>query len=285
MVSCGCIKVTPHPLTIAAGETALVRLTADLTRRPPTQIGWPERKFSYEITPTRAGRDWRHQAGWAFRGVVKSRVTLDMTYLDLGDAPVYGLTGVTRTVRARTHVPAETLEATIDPKVAVAAVTRSARSPSEFDIAIEITPTLPVGRFETMLAVVVVTPEGERLPGISIPIKGEVRPEISPLPARLLLGTHRLGEEVASDIVLQNPTGCAYTIERLETDSLDVTAKVVAGADIKGVTVRVIQRIASEGEHKSALKAFLKKRDGTSSVVAMEVWYHGVRDLHSPLGK
>jgi hypothetical protein len=103
---------------------------------------------------------------------VKSRVTLDMTYLDIGEAPVHGQSGLTRNVHARMHVPTETLEAAIDPKVATATVTRNADSPSEFDITLGITPTLAVGPVQTTFAVTVVTPAGERLPGVTIPVKG-----------------------------------------------------------------------------------------------------------------
>src|SRR5207245_1704109 len=115
--------------TIPAKQTERIRVKLDLTERHPSLIGLSQRDGRWEVTPYFGPTAQRQrQTTWELKGVIRSRVTLNVTQIHFGESPVQGQPAVSRKVLASVHVPYSKIEATCDPKVAAVAIHRVANS-------------------------------------------------------------------------------------------------------------------------------------------------------------
>ncbi len=274
-VSCGCIAVEPRSLNVPAGQTAKVHLTLDLSKRTPWSLGVAERPLNLQVFPV-LGPQGPSADAWVLVGKIHSRVTLDAQTLEFGDAPVQGQTPVVRKVAATAHVPIRELAVEARPPLADIQMSRDSADPSKYVLAVSPKPTLPPGRFQFELIVDAVGPEGERLPGAQMTVRGDMQPEVRALPSRLLLGSRPVGETAEAVVVLQIPAGSGWTVDHLETESSQVEVKVVAAPAVRdGSAFQVRQVIAREGDHSSTVRFFIRKPGQDPTVLSMEVAYHG----------
>jgi hypothetical protein len=275
VASCGCLMVEQHTLAIPAGETATVRLKLDLTHRALHELGQAVRPLHVEIRPFCKGVV-SQESGWLLHGVVKSALTLDTLSLHLGDALVSGAAPFSRKVRATMHVPGGSLRATANPDLVTVDVRQSPGETNEFELDIAPRKGLPVGPFTCNLKLEVVSPAGEVLPGATLPIRGTTQPPVRALPARLLLGSRRIGSTAQATVTLQVPEGENWRVDHIEVESTDVVVDAVAVAGIPaGRTYRVRQRIVLEGPQTSAVRFVVRKGGGPLEIVAMAVCYDG----------
>jgi hypothetical protein len=273
--SCGCVQVEPRSLTIPAGKTATVGLKLDLTHRSRADAGRAERPFVVEITPIQKTTG-PGQQGWRLHGQVKSRVTLDMPSLPFGEEAVQGQATPARKVVATVHVPMQRLEAVVDPAVVTARVIPDAKEPNRFVLNIVPLPSLPTGPFTATVAVDVISPTGERLPGAVLPITGDVRPEVRAVPAQLFLTAKPVGQTADAVVVLQAPKDSDVMVDHVETDSTDLTVEPAAVPDVaSGRAFRVSRRATQEGEQVDVV-TFVLRRPGQEAVrLAMKVFSRG----------
>jgi hypothetical protein len=274
-VSCGCLKVEPRSLAISPGMTEVVRIKLDLTARSHGEIGLARRSLGIEITPIlKSG--WPRGSGWKLQGVIKSRITLDMLSLHFGETIVDGQPPIPRKVIATVHVPTMGLEAIVGTKSVDVQVSRRTQDPDQFEVVVTPQPSLAPGPFESRVTLNLRTPEGGTLPGVILPIAGQVQQEVRPLPARLLLGPKSIGETAETYVVLQALAGAKVAIERIETDSPDihVEAAPVRGSPA-GRTFRVKQRVTKLGDQVSSIRFIIHKPGKSPITAAVEVHYLG----------
>jgi hypothetical protein len=275
-IGCDCLAVTPRSLTIPARQNATVSLDLDLAHRSPVDLNAARRPFAVEVTPVTKSF-FSRQPGWRVRGVILSRVTLDALSVHFGETPVHGQPTRPQTVLATVHVPAQGLEATVDPKVATVQVSRLPDSDDRYRLAITVQPTLPPGPFKSEVTVTVLTPAGERLPGETLPILGQMQPEVRPLPARMLLGSQPVGETAEAVVVLQAPEGVDVAVERIDAESADVQVEAVtAEGTPAGRAFRVRQQVTKEGDQASTVRFFIRKAGRPAVPVEMQVCYRGM---------
>ena len=146
--SCGCCTaIEPRQLTISAGQTAEVRVHLDTTHRGASDMGLPRRPLVVEVTPSIRNLD-PSRPGWVVRGIVNSRVTLNVLNVHFGDSPVQGQTPVRRKVVATAHVPLDRLEANVDPALAAVQVVPHGSDKKQFDLLIAPRADLAPGSLE-----------------------------------------------------------------------------------------------------------------------------------------
>jgi hypothetical protein len=273
--SCTCFEVNPRSLTVPAHQTKTVQLTLDLTNRSEAETGLQSRLFLNEITPQLEKGKFPHEPGWQLHGLVRSRITLDNLAVHFGEAPVHGQASVPYRVLAKVHVATEKLEITVHPDLALVQVRRRDDDPSQFEISVAPRSDLPVGRFEGRVKIDLLTPSGDRLSGISLPIEGQVQSEIRPLPARLLLGSGALGKSLEGFVVLQVPSGMEMVVKQIETESADVQVEwVTMNGSPDGRTFRITQQISKEGD-QSSIVHFTVSNGNSRIKVPTEVCYRG----------
>jgi hypothetical protein len=276
--SCGCIDIEPKSLTIPAKQEREIELRIDLTQ----QRGFPnlqdhERPFAVGITPIQDRRAWP-RGSWGVYGIVKSRVTLDKLAINFGDSPVSGEPPVTQTAVALVHIPAEMLAARYDSNVISVAVRKRESPLNDFDVEVGPKPTLQPGPFNAELNLDVVTPTGERLPGLSIPLMGTMQPEIRILPARLILGLREIGKVAEADVVLQAPDREKIIVDQIQTSTTDVDVRSISVENVpSGRAYRVTQKVIKEGDQRNLVTFKIRRGTGVYVVASMEVCCQGVR--------
>jgi len=170
----------------------------------------------------------------------------------------------------------ERLEVVVDPPLATAQFKPVEGSSAQFEVTITPSPMLPVGPFKFEVALDLVSPVGERLTGIRLPVEGTVQPEIRPLPARLFLGSRAVGEAVEAFVVLQAQPGTPIIVDQIEADTPDVDIKPfsLAGSP-SGRAFRVVQRVAKSGDQVSVIRFTIHKSNQQPQTVNMDVCYRG----------
>jgi hypothetical protein len=271
--SCNCISVEPKSITIPAQGKIDLRLKLDLTHRQPSQLGWEKRPFVEEITPLREDV-LRSRQGWRLQGIVRSRVTLSAPNLLFGEAPVAGQRQPVRRVTATVHVPAQQLDVAADEKLLRVEVARKAEGRYELTIAPRA--DLSTGPFQSEIRIDVVTPQGERLSGVTLPVSGQVQSEVRPLPSRLHFGVKTVGDTAEADLVIQMPSDTGIEVKRIEVDSQDVVAEASRPLPSPGSkAIRVTQRVTKPGRQSSSLRIEVVRAGRPPEILTVEVSYHG----------
>jgi hypothetical protein len=252
-----------------------VRVRLDLTPRGGAEIGLVERPFAVDVRPRIKG-GLSCGPGWQLHGLIASRVTLDAISLHFGDTPVHGQPAFVRPVAGRVHIPDAQPVVTVTPDLVTVQLTTDAAVPGRFELAIAPRPTLAPGPFRCQVDVDLVTPAGNQLPGVQLPVTGTMQPEVRALPARLEFGPRRVGQTAEATVTLQAPAEEACSVDRIETESEDVRVEAVASTGVPpGRAFRVRQQITAEGNQSSVVRFYVRRAGGEPVPLTMEVCYHG----------
>lgn len=269
--SCGCTDMKPRRFSIAAGETATVDLTLDLTHRTYSDAGQARRPFEVTISPV-LNPKVRPRLGWKLHGTIVSRITLDKLAVDFGERPVHGGTPVTLNVLAAVHVPCQRLEAVVKPEVATANVIPQQGENTKYEIVLAANPHLPPGKFQTDVKIFAVSPTGEKALGVTLPISGIMQPEVRLLPSSLLLEAKPVGEVAEAVVTLQGSPDAKVAIDHIEIDSPDVHVEAVTVDGIPaGRAFRVRQKVTKAGEQVSEVRFFIRKSDKKITTLPVQV--------------
>jgi len=285
-LSCRCVTVEPQSITIPGGQTGKIRVKLDLTFRNAGELGQARRPIAWDVEPFLGARtERRRQTAWNLQGILRSRVTLDTTQLHFGETAVQGQPAMSRKVIATVQIPFERIEATCDPKVAAVQVSRVENTPDRFEITVSPQPTLKPGPFASELVVSVIAPDGKRFYGSSLPVEGEMQPEVRLLPARLLLPSKKVGETTTGAVVLQAPPDTPIEVKQIDTDSPDVR---VEGIQVEGVTqgraYGVTQRVTREGDLTTVVRFTIRRPGRSDLTLPMEVVTRGEGNPTAPAG-
>jgi hypothetical protein len=133
---------------------------------------------------------------------------------------------------------------------------------------------LPIGPFKFQVQVRAITADGVAHPCSSIDVTGDMQPSSRVLPRLILLGERNVLDSAEADVTVRLPAS-DWSIDRIETDTLDtMVARVGSGPD-GGELLRVTQRISQAGDYVSPIRILIRKPDGQMEVVKVEVRYHG----------
>jgi hypothetical protein len=281
--TCGCTDIKPRRLSVAAGETATLDLTLDLTHRTYSDFGQARRPFSVVFHPVLNPKS-RPRVGWKLHGTIMSRVTLDKLALDFGERPVHGGTPVMQKVMATVHVPCQHLEVAVKPEVAAATVVPQEDDRTKFEIILVANPGFPPGRFQADAQIYTVSPSGEKALGVTLPISGLMQPEVRPLPARLLLEEKPVGEMAEAVVTLQASPDAKVAVDHIEIGSPDVHVEPVTVEGIPaGRAFRVRQKVTKAGEQASEIRFVIRKPNKKPERLSVQVCCYG--ETISPANK
>jgi hypothetical protein len=273
--TCSCTDIKPRRLSIAAGETATIDLTLDLTHRTYSERGQARRPFAVGIYPVLDPKA-QPRLGWRLYGIINSRVTVDTPSIDFGEEVVCGQRPLARKVIATVHVADASLRAHVVPDLATVRLNALKESTSRFELIVAPLPTLPLGPFSFELQLDLITKLGDHLPGVIVPITGRMQPAVRALPARLVFGPQRVGHSVEATVTLQVPVAENWIVNHIETESNDVVVERFVHPDTSfRPTFRVRQRIRNPGHQSSKVRFFVRKGHGDPVTLTMEVSYDG----------
>lgn len=273
--TCGCTDIKPRRLSIAAGETATLDLTLDLTHRTYSDFGQARRPFSVVLYPVLNPKS-RSRVGWKLHGTILSRVTVDPLAIDFGERPIHGGTPVTQRVMATAHVPCQRLEVAVKPEVAAVTIFPQKDEKTIFEIILAANPDLPPGKFQADVRIFTVSPNGEKALAVTLPVSGIMQPEVRLLPARLLLEAKPVGDMAEAVVTMQAASDAKVAVDHIEIDSPDVRVEPVTVEGIPaGRAFRVQQKVTKTGEQVSEVRIVIRKPDKKLLTLPVQVCCRG----------
>jgi hypothetical protein len=277
--SCGCLQVEPRAVTIRPHQTTTIRLKLDLSHRTMQEINRVERPFAVEFRPLLRTTP-SYGPGWRLHGTIKSRLIVDALALHFGESFIQGQTPPTRQLTASLHVQADGVVARVDPPLASVAIVRNEQEPTRLTLQVTPSDTLPVGPFKATVTLEVVDETGASGFGAILPVAGEVRPEVCPLPAQLFLGAHPVGSTAEATMILQVPQGKAWIVDHIETDSPDMHIEKIAVEGLaSGRAFRVRQDVKKLGDQSSVIRFVVREGEHAPKTVTTKVFYLGEPEL------
>jgi uncharacterized protein DUF1573 len=274
--SCNCLGVEPQGMTISPGQTAELGIHFDLTHKQPYQLGLARWPVSVRIQPVFQG-DFAPSLGWDVRATVRSRVSLENWQLTFGDRCTHSGPRVERKIRANTHQPLRRLEAVAVPNVAATRVEPVAGALGEYFIVVSPRPDLPVGPFRFEVQISAVDEDGSVHRSASLEVSGDMQTTTRLIPSVILLGERKLGEQAEAEVTLLLPQG-GWKVDHIEGESTDTNVTRLGASVDGGEQYRVDQRIAQAGDNVIRVRFVIRKPDGQTEPVKLEVRYHGQKD-------
>ncbi len=274
--SCDCLGVEPQRMTIPPGQSAEVTFRLDLTHRQPYQLGLAQWPVSLQLHPVFEG-DLAPTPGWNVRALVRSRVSLEAAQLAFGDRCTHTGPQVERKVRAMARQPLRRIEAVAVPDFATVRVEPIAGAQGEYFIIVAPRPDLPIGAFRSQIQIAAVTEDGIGHPCASLDVSGDMQPATRLVPSVILLGERTVGDEAQAEVTVFLPQN-GWTVDRVEADSTETNLKLVGAGLDGGVQYRVDQRIARGGDHVIFVQFIIRKPDGQTEPVKLEVRYYGQKN-------
>jgi hypothetical protein len=104
-----------------------------------------------------------------------------------------------------------------------------------------------------------------------------MQPATRLVPSVILLGERTLGDLAQAEVTVFLPQS-GWTVDHLEGESTDTNVTRVGAGLGGGVQFRVDQRIAQLGDHVIRVRFVIRKPDGQTEPVNLEVRYYGQKD-------
>jgi hypothetical protein len=198
--SCNCADVQPREFTLGPGETRALRLDINLHR--PVSEGPDQTAHEIRIRATVRGHE-EDLHSWVVRGV--SRRLLDITprVFNFNDELREGRPPMTFTIRARPRIPISDLTAT-----GPAGWSLGIRHDGK-DYHLDIRPpdATPAGELNESVKLTPYSLEGQELPAIDIPIRGEVVGDVEAVPKVCRMGARALGAVFQGSLTIRSRDG------------------------------------------------------------------------------
>lgn len=271
---CECTSVEPRSFVLGPGESQRVQVKIDLTHRYPHQFGVERRELTVSLHPFLKDRG-ETAAGWAVKGVVKSRVSLEGRGIEFGDTCGQGGSMRTRKILATVHVPLAGLEASCPVGTASIGVQPVAQKPGQYHVAVTPNPNLPLGPFKFDVSLVATLPDGAKVSCASFAVQGEMQSPVRIRPGAVLLGELPIGTNASAFVVVGFPA-VGWTVDRIETE-LSETSVVPAEPVDGSPTYRITQPITKDGDRYCTVRFVVRGPTGRLETVPVTVRYHGER--------
>jgi len=181
-----------------------------------------------------------------------------------------------KTVQVTAQTRLEALRAWCDPSQATVQVSRSLDDANRFTLRIIPQQTLPAGSFKFDVTVQPIGPQGEKLPGRTLPVEGRVGEYVQALPPTVLFGGQPIGQTVDATVVLHSVTGQPFEVEGMEGVSEDVRLTPVPQQGGSERAYRVTLRITKPGRQAKTVFFLVRGRDKEVVKVGLDLFGYGV---------
>jgi hypothetical protein len=222
--TCSCAKIEPSSLTIRAQGTAEVRLTLNLLSAH-SEPDLTAKDFEVAVQPW-INKGVGTQAGWVVQGKVKKPFAIDPPVVDFEESLVRGQPFAPRSAVITCGQDVAELTAHCNSPFVTAKVTRDAKNPRRFRLAIQAREKIPGGPFNLLVRLAAVIPNKKEVPGM-VPVVGRVLEDVSLQPELLAFGEETVGSRLQETVTLQSRSGKDFAIQEIDKGGAsDITANL-----------------------------------------------------------
>ena len=209
--SCGCFQATTPKKVLKTHESTVISVSMNTVKFEG------DRNANLDVTMTFNGRDYK-SVRVPLKGFIRTDFSISPPSVNL--ATVEQGRGTTRSVVLRSMRPGmkiTSVQAT-NPLVKAEVRERGGYNSSEFEIAVSLDPSAPLGDVRDLLSIRTNDPSVSEL---KVEVSGKVEPDLIITPQQLTLGNMRPGVPVQKSIIIRGQR--PFVIEKLERDTeLDV---------------------------------------------------------------
>jgi hypothetical protein len=279
--SCSCISVVPQSLKVLSGETASITLTLDLCSLLHDEPNVIYRDFALQIRPIIDGPA-KGQESWPIHGRVRRFFEFVPNAVSFGEFFPRKAEVRCRRFEVRCVEPVQDLKVVPGHRDASARVQAVPHAAGRFCVEVELGPGFPSGQFEFGIDLETSTATGHVVTGV-IPVTGRLLDAVTLEPQIVVLGTRSVGDEVEQIVVARSRLNRALEFERVETSESDLEIRSDSSVKNTELVIRVRQRIAATGNHKSSARLFVRERgSGPLQAITLDVYYYGAKRPGQP---
>ncbi len=214
--SCGCFKATVvggqnNKATLKTHESTQITVSMDTIKFSG------DRNANLDVTMTFNGRDYK-SVRVPLKGFIRTDFEINPPAVNL--ATVEQGRGTTKSVILRSMRPGMQVTGVraTNPLVKPEIRQRGGQGSSEFEIAVKLDPSAPLGEIRDLLSIRTNDPSN---PELQVEVSGKVEPDLVVTPQQLTLGNMRPGVPVSKSIIIRGQR--PFVIEKLERDTeLDI---------------------------------------------------------------
>jgi hypothetical protein len=272
--TCVCMNIEPRGLVISPGERRQIRLTLDLTFRPPEQADAAIWDFSTKLLARLDQADQR-TVTWTLRARVRSLFALSTRRVYFWSGIVRGQTLPTQTVNVSSHQPLEDVKSSYDPSLLVVRMLPEGDNASKYTLEITPHPDMRAGIFSTDIQILGTTAAGIRPPPTTLTVMGWMREDVEAMPGTLGFGVQPVGHTTEGSVRLQSVSDTPFTVEAIEADGSDV--KVARVPDWQDQHLyRVTQVVRQAGTRENRVRFIVRAPSGRTITVPLVITHCGL---------
>lgn len=256
--SCNCHAVEPPSLAVAPGETARVKVSLNLLRRPVEPWTGKPREFAVRLRPVYADGHGDRADGWLIGGTVKPF-----------HRPVEGQPASIRSELAQPFaadvftvqflVPVRDVEVTWGLPLAGAEVVPPADGETAHRIVVQWPDRLPVGAHSAVLRLTARSPDNFSLPPVTVPCRVDVVEDVCLSPPRLIVAGR--DDWVTETVQAYSLSGQPVRVLGVE----EVPADPDLVADVQGTDTVRVRVWGRAGGPTGLWKVFIRVSSGDST--------------------
>jgi len=209
--TCGCFQASTEKKHLKTHESTVVSVSMNTIKFEG------DRNANLDVTMTFNGRDYK-SVRIPLRGFIRTDFSINPPAVNL--ATIEQGRGTTRSVVLRSLRPGmkiTSVQAT-NPLVKAEVRERGGYGSSEFEIAVSLDPSAPLGEVRDLLSI---RTNDNSMSELKVEVSGKVEPDLVVTPQQLTLGIMRPGVPVSKSIIIRGQR--PFVIEKLERDTeLDV---------------------------------------------------------------
>lgn len=265
---CPCMTFDPPSVTLSPGQEVEVRVTCDMTAKCGQNRDLPIRDYAMPITPANEN-GLAIQPAWVLHGRIRSAIKLEPRSLNFWDSLVRGQPVSTRKVTVTEFTSVHRLEATCEPDLATAHLTRSPNDSAKYELVVQPRNDLKAGAFKFNVVLRPYTSEGS-LPSVALPVEGCVLEDIQATPSLIQFGACPVGKPVHETVVLRSWSKEKFEVQRVSCDLPDISVQLIKSET--GVNeYRIIHRVAHGGKQSSTIRFQVRPLHAETVVVSVSV--------------
>lgn len=205
--SCGCFQASTQKKVLKTHESTVISVSMNTVKFEG------DRNANLDVTMTFNGHDYK-SVRIPLKGFIRTDFSINPPSVNL--ATVEQGRGVTRSVVLRSMRPGmkiTSVQAT-NPLVKAEVRERGGYGSSEFEIAVSLDPSAPLGDIRDLLSI---RTNDTSMSELKVEVSGKVEPDLVVTPQQLTLGNMRPGVPVQKSIIIRGQR--PFVIEKLERDS------------------------------------------------------------------
>jgi hypothetical protein len=182
---------------------------------------------------------------------------------------------VSRKALVTVNVPYRNLEARIKPDIA--SIRTRKVSDKEFEITVAPRTDMREGPFEGELTVELIDEQGIAVEAGWLPVEGELRAEVRPIPARLILPATAIGQTAVGMFLLQAQEDIDMVVASIDTDALELH---IEPAKVQGVqegrAYQALLKVVRAGDYSTVARFTIRRASQEPMVYRMEIICRGL---------